>query len=45
MIKKKTMSGWKNGKEPNEKKRFSIAYQKSKIQKVGSPKNEGVEKT
>jgi hypothetical protein len=35
----------KNAKEPNEKKRFSIVYQRTKVQKVGGPKNEGVEKT
>jgi hypothetical protein len=34
------MGGSKNVKEPNEKKRFSIIYQKTKVQKVGSPKNE-----
>ncbi len=39
------MGGSKNAKEPNEKKRFSIVYQRFKVQKVGSPKNERVEKT
>jgi hypothetical protein len=39
------MGGWKNGKKPNEKKRLFIIYQRNKIQKVGSPKNERVEKT
>ncbi len=39
------MNGLKNAKEPNEKKRFSIIYQRIKVQKMGSPKNEGVEKT
>jgi hypothetical protein len=27
------------------KKKFSIVYQKTKVQKLGSPKNERVEKT
>jgi hypothetical protein len=27
------------------KKRFFIIYQKTKVQKVGSPKNKGVEKS
>jgi len=35
----------KNVKEPNGKKRFFIIYQRTEIQKVGSPKNERVEKT
>jgi hypothetical protein len=38
------MGGSKNAKEPNEKKGFSIIYQRTKIQKMGSLKNEGVEK-
>jgi hypothetical protein len=38
------MRGSKNAKKPNEKKRFFIVYQRTKVQKVGSPKNEGVEK-
>jgi hypothetical protein len=39
------MGGSKNAKEPNEKKRFSIIYQRTKVQKMGSPKNEKVNKT
>jgi hypothetical protein len=39
------MGGSKNVKEPNEKKRFSIVYQKTKVLKTGSPKNEKVKKT
>jgi hypothetical protein len=35
----------KNVKEPNEKKRFSIIYQKTKVQKLDNPKNERAEKT
>jgi hypothetical protein len=35
----------KNVKKHNEKKRFSIIYQRTKVQKLGSPKNEKVEKT
>jgi hypothetical protein len=38
------MGGSKNAKEPNENKRSFIVYQRTEIQKVGSPKNEGVEK-
>jgi hypothetical protein len=34
----------KNVKEPNEKK-FSIIYQRTKVHKLGSPKNDKVEKT
>jgi hypothetical protein len=34
------MDGSKNAKEPNEKKKFSIIYQKTKVQKLGSLKNE-----
>jgi len=33
------MGGSKNAKKPNKKK-FSIIYQRTKVQKVGSPKNE-----
>jgi hypothetical protein len=36
------MGGSKNVKEPNEKK---VLYQRTKVQKLGSPKNEKVEKT
>jgi len=39
------MGGSKNVKKPNEKKRFFIIYQRIKVQKLGSPKNEKVEKT
>jgi hypothetical protein len=39
------MGGWKIAKEPNGKKRFSITYQTTKVQKLGSPKNKKVEKT
>ncbi len=39
------MGGSKNVEEFNEKKRFSIIYQKTKVQKLGSPKNERLEKT
>jgi len=38
------MGGWKNCKEPNEKKRLSIVYQGNKIQKVSSPKMKGLKK-
>jgi len=38
------MGGSKNVKEHNEKTRFSIVYQRTKVQKLGSPKNERVEK-
>jgi hypothetical protein len=34
----------KIAKKPNEKKRFSIIYQRTKVQKLGSVKNERVEK-
>ncbi len=34
----------KIAKKPNETKRFSIIYQKTKVQKLGSPKNEKAEK-
>jgi hypothetical protein len=39
------MGGSKNTKKHNEKKRFSIVYQRTKIQKLGSSKNERDEKT
>jgi hypothetical protein len=39
------MNGSKNVKKPNEKKRFSIIYQRTKVQKLGSPKNDRAEKT
>jgi hypothetical protein len=39
------MGGSKNVKEPNEKKGLFITYQRTKVQKVGSKKNEGVKKT
>jgi hypothetical protein len=39
------MGGTKIVKKPNEKKRFSIIYQRTKVQKLGSPKSERVEKT
>jgi hypothetical protein len=32
-------------KNPMKKKGFFIVYQRTKVQKVGGPKNEGVEKT
>jgi len=35
------MGGSKNVKEPNEKK---VLYQSTKVQKLGSPKNERAEK-
>jgi hypothetical protein len=38
------MGGSKNAKEPNEKKEFFIIYEKTKVLKMGSPKNEGVQK-
>ncbi len=38
------MGGSKIAKKPNEKKRFFIIYQRAKIQKLCSPKN-NVEKT
>jgi len=34
------MGGSNNAKKPNEKKRFSIICQRTKVQKVDSPKNE-----
>ncbi len=39
------MGGSKNAKEPNEKKRLSIIYLRTKVQKVSNSKNEGVKKT
>ncbi len=39
------MGGLKNAKEPNGKKRFFIVYQRTKGQKVSSPKIERVKKT
>jgi hypothetical protein len=39
------MGGWKITKEPNEKKRFSITYQRTEVQKLGSPKTKRAEKT
>jgi hypothetical protein len=36
----KKMGGSKNVKKPNEQKWLSIIYQRAKVQKVGSPKNE-----
>ncbi len=38
------MGGWKITKEPNEKKRLSITYHMTKVQKLGNPKNKRVEK-
>jgi hypothetical protein len=38
------MDGSKNAKKHDKKKRFSIIYQRTKIQKLGSPKNEKVKK-
>ncbi len=35
----------KIAKKPNEKQRLSIIYQKTKVQKLGSPKNERAKKT
>ncbi len=35
----------KNAKKHNEEKRFSIIYQRTKVQKLGSLKNEKAEKT
>ncbi len=34
------MDGSKNAKKLNEKKKFFITYQRTKVQKVGSSKNE-----
>jgi hypothetical protein len=39
------MGGSKNAKKPNEEKRYSIIYQRTKVQKLGCLKNERVEKT
>ncbi len=39
------MGGSKISKEPNENKRLFIIQQMTKFQKLGSPKNEKVEKT
>ncbi len=40
------MGGWKITKEPNgKKKRFSITYHKTKVQKLGSPKNKKAKET
>jgi len=38
------MGGSKIAKEPNEKERFSIIYQRTKVQKLGSLKTERAEK-
>jgi hypothetical protein len=35
------MGGSKIVKEPNEKKRFFIIYQRTKVQKLSSPKKNG----
>jgi hypothetical protein len=35
----------KTTKEPNEKKMYSITYQRTKVLKSGTPKNDRVEKT
>jgi hypothetical protein len=34
------MGASKTAKKPNEKRKFSIIYQRTKVLKVGSPKNE-----
>jgi hypothetical protein len=39
------MGGSKIAKKPNGKKRLFIIYQRTKVQKLSSPKNERVEKT
>ncbi len=39
------MGGSKNVKEPNEKKGFFILYQRTKVQKLGSSKNEMAKQT
>jgi len=39
------MGGSKIIKKSNEKKRFSLIYQRIKVKKLGSPKNDRVEKT
>ncbi len=44
----KDVQKWVNQKllkKPNEKKRLSIIYQRTKVQKLGSPKNERAKKT
>jgi hypothetical protein len=38
------MGGSKNVKEPNEKRRFFIVYEKTKVLKMGSPKKKRVQK-
>ncbi len=38
------MGQWKIVKKPNEKIKFSITYHKTKVQKLGSPKNKRVKK-
>jgi hypothetical protein len=38
------MGGSKNAKELNGEKKISILYQRTKVQKMGSLKNEGVKK-
>jgi hypothetical protein len=38
------MGGWKIAKKSNEKKGLSITYYRTKVQKLGSPKNKRVEK-
>jgi hypothetical protein len=38
------MGGSKNVKKANEKKRFSIVYERTKVQKVGNLTNERVKK-
>jgi hypothetical protein len=40
----KKMGGSKNARKPNGKKRFYIIHQKTKVSKLGSPKNEKAEK-
>jgi hypothetical protein len=39
------MGGSEIVKKSNEKKRFSIIYQRTKVQKLGSPKNKRFKKT
>jgi len=39
------IGGSKIVRKPNEKKRFLTIYQTTKLPKLGSPKNERVEKT
>ncbi len=39
------MGGSKNAKKHNEKKGFYIIYERIKVQKLGSSKNEKAEKT